>query len=58
MGKCLVKGEKHIPFEDKDIEEIKNFLKNGFTLIGFKHRSCLKDYHNKKEALFLVPDDD
>lgn len=54
----MIKGDKRIPFDDKDIDYIKNFLKNGFTLIGFKDRDCLKDYHNKKEALFLIPDDE
>lgn len=58
LGKILPSGKENIPFEEGELHTIKNFLNNGFTLIGFKPKSVLKKYHNKTTSIFLVPDDD
>jgi len=58
IGKCLPSGDKDIPFEDKDINKIKNFVSEGFVIMGFKKKESMKKYFNKRGSLFITADDD
>lgn len=57
IGKYLDSADKKIPFEENDIKKVKNFLKEGFLILGFKKRSSLKKYFNKRSSIFITADD-
>ena len=50
-------GEKVI-FTPEEIKEIKKFDEPSQTLIGFKPKHRLKDFHNYRSSYFIYPDDD
>ena len=41
----------------EDVKSIKTFDEMGMRLMGFKHKSSLKPYHNVRSSYFVYPDE-
>ena len=56
-GKFIEFGGEVIPFSDKELTSVRDLTVEGLTLIGFKHKSALKPYHNVQAPILVLPDD-
>eukprot|EP01138_Halocafeteria_seosinensis_P012065 gb/GECG01012331.1/.p1 GENE.gb/GECG01012331.1/~~gb/GECG01012331.1/.p1 ORF type:complete len:627 (+),score=109.72 gb/GECG01012331.1/:1-1881(+) len=50
-------GGKTIYFSKSDVRKLKYFGPSGITLMGFKPRSYVKDYHNMRPPYFVYPNE-
>jgi ATP-dependent DNA helicase 2 subunit 1 len=50
-------GDAKVVFEDAEVKKLKAIYPAGITVLGFKDRDCLKDYHNLEHSNFLFPDE-
>ncbi|RDD40807.1 X-ray repair cross-complementing protein 5 [Trichoplax sp. H2] len=50
-------GGERVIFEKEEVGEIKNFGKNGLTLMGFKPKNCVKRHYHVRPSYFIYPDE-
>lgn len=50
-------GGSKIIFEKEEVIQMKNLVKPGFHLLGFKPKKYLKKYYHLKECSFIFPDE-
>lgn len=50
-------GGKRIYFSKADVRKLKSFGASGITLLGFKPRSSIKDFHNLRPPYFVYPNE-
>lgn len=50
-------GGKLLKFEKEEAKNMKVITEPGVTVLGFKPRTALKDYHNLKYSSFIYPDE-
>lgn len=58
MIKTVNLGGENVPVDPAETEAIKNFVPEGFTLLGFKNRARVKPYYSLEPPLFVAPLED
>lgn len=57
IQKYFAYGGENVVLDPDEMKTIKYFGEPGLTLMGFKPKSALKEYHNIKASYFIYPDE-